>query len=249
MQRLLPDPGPIELSEQLAGYHPGAMAGGGRPFVYTNFAVTVDGHATIDQRSGTIGSDADTAILMGLRESADAVLVGAGTVRAENYGRLLPGKAARERRQSAGRSADPLAVIVGNSLNLPWDAGLFTSGAGEVVIFTASGDEPPETKTPVSVVRHPDGVDLDAALRLLHDEHGVRTLLSEGGPSLHGSLLEEGLVDELFITLGPKLAGGVGPRMAENLAGGPIELELRWLLQEGSELFARYAVLGTDRTG
>ena len=55
---------------------------------------------------------------------------------------------------------DPLAVIVSNRLELPWDAGLFTDGGGQVVVFTASEEEHPETATPVTVIRHPDGVDL-----------------------------------------------------------------------------------------
>jgi riboflavin biosynthesis pyrimidine reductase len=183
-------------------------------------------------------------MLMGLRAAAEAVLVGAGTVRAENYGRLLPGAAARASREERGLPPDPLAVLVSNRLELPWDAGLFTSGAGEVLVFTGSEDDPPDTATPVRVVRHNGRVDLRAALEHLRTEEGIRALLSEGGPSLHGALLDAGLVDELFVTLSPKLGGGAGPRMVEGLAAGPLELELRWLLHEGDELFARYAVRG-----
>ncbi len=69
-------------------------------------------------------------------------------------------------------------------------------------------------------------------------------MLCEGGPHLHAALLTAGLVDELFVTIGPKLLGGVGPRMTEGLPGGAIDLELRWLLRDGGELYARWAVRG-----
>lgn len=245
MQRLLPDPGPVEAAEQLEGFLPVELAGPERPYVFTNFAVTVDGHASIAGRSEGIGSVTDTAMLMGLRARADAVMIGAGTMRAENYGRLLPNAQTRARRERVGLPHDPLAVIISNSMELPWDAGLFTCGVGRVLIFTAAEEEPPPTATPTRVERHPDGVDLAAALRHLRIGRGIRGLLCEGGPRLHADLLAAGLVDELFVTIGAKLTGGSGPGMVEGtLRGEPLELKLRWLLADGPELFARYAVSG-----
>jgi riboflavin-specific deaminase-like protein len=241
MQRLFPDPAETTIEQQLTGSWP-APAAPERPYVFTNFAVTVDGHATIAGRSGEIGTSTDTEMLMALRSSADAVMVGAGTLRAERYGRLLPNPQMRALRERRGLSPDPLAVVISNRLALPWDAGLFTSGAGRVLVFTASEIEPPETATPVRIVRHADAVDLGAALEHLRAERGIRALLCEGGPRLHGDLLGGDLVDELFVTLGSRIGGGEGPRMVEGLESGPLELELRWLLQEGDELFARYAV-------
>ena len=132
-------------------------------------------------------------------------------------------------------------MIVTAGMDLPWDAGLFSCGAGAVMIVTSSAQAPPQTATPVEVVRQPGGVDLTAALAALR-ERGIRALLCEGGPLLAGSLVELGLVDELFITIAAKLGGGGGPRMIEGLPAGSIDLELRWLLREGDELFARYAV-------
>lgn len=242
MRRLLPNPGPTTLEEQLGGFDPASLAGTERPYLYTNFAVTVDGHATIEGRSGGIGSDADTTLLMGLREGADAVMIGAGTLRAEKYGRLLPGAERRRRRRRRGLPADPLAVVVSNRLELPWEAGLFTCGEGRVVVFTASSEPAPETATPVEVIQHREGVRLGEAAAYLRSERGIRALLCEGGPHLHGDLLAAGLVDELFVTLGPKLAGDAGPGLVERLPASRMELELRWLLEEGSELFARYAI-------
>jgi riboflavin biosynthesis pyrimidine reductase len=225
MRRLLPDPGPTTVEEQLDSYEPWLEARDDRPFVAMNFAVTVDGRATIGGVSGPIGSKADTAMFVGLRTRFDAVMIGAGTMRAERY-RPLPG----------GR---PMAIVSG-SLELPWDAPLFTEESGRVVIFTASGEEPPETAASLEVVRHEESVDLAAALRHLRAEHEIRTVLSEGGPRLHAEMQALGLVDELFLTTSPKLAGGAAPRILEGELPEVESLELAWLLEEDGELFARY---------
>ena len=191
-----------------------------RPYVVTNFALTLDGHATIAGRSGPIGSDADTAMLVGLRTRVDAVMIGAGTMRAERYGRVIGDPAKRQQREREGLPHDPLVVIVSGRLDLPWDAPLFTEGHGRVLIATASDEEPPETATSVRLLRHPEGVDLAALLRHLRAERGVRALLCEGGPRLHGQLVAGGLVDELFVTHAPKIGGGVGPGLISELEEG-----------------------------
>ncbi|HWN81940.1 MAG TPA: dihydrofolate reductase family protein, partial [Candidatus Udaeobacter sp.] len=68
----------------------------------------------------------------------------------------------------------------------------------------------------------------------------IRSVLCEGGPTLHGRLREGGLADELFLTIAPKIAGGEGPRILEGALPDVDEVELAWLLESGSELFARY---------
>jgi riboflavin biosynthesis pyrimidine reductase len=240
VRRLFPDPGATTVAEQLEAYRPWDDPPADRPRVAMNFAGTLDGRASIDGRSGKIGSDTDTAMLVGLRQRFDAVMIGAGTMRVERYGRIIGDPAKRARREELGLPGDPLMVLIG-SLDLPWDAGLFTDGGGEVMIVTADPDgEPPATATPVEVVREPDGrVDLAAVLRRLRAERGVRALLSEGGPHLHSQLQAAGLADELFLTIAPKLVGA-GPTILEGALPDVAELELAWLLQEGSELFARY---------
>ncbi len=242
MERLLPDPGETTVAAQLSGFNPGALAGAERPYTYTNFVLSVDGHATLEGRAGTLGSRTDIEMLMGLRAGADAVMVGAATMRVERYGRLIPDASKRARRERRGLPHDPLAVLVSASLDLPWDAGLFTCGAGRVLIFTSSEREPPPTATPVRVVRHRDAVDVAEMVRHLRAERGIRALLCEGGPRLHGQLVAAGLVDELFVTRGPLLAGGQGPGLLSGVPEGAIALELEWLLREESELYARYRV-------
>ncbi|MCW2988135.1 MAG: bifunctional deaminase-reductase domain protein, partial [Solirubrobacterales bacterium] len=145
MRRLLPDPGSTTVEQQLETYRPWEQPHEDRPLVAMNFAATVDGRAAIAGVSGPIGSTADTAMLAGLRTRFDAVMIGAGTMRAERYGRLVADQEQRERREHVGLPHDPLMVIVSGRLDLPWDAPLFTAGAGRVLIFTASEAEPPDT--------------------------------------------------------------------------------------------------------
>jgi riboflavin-specific deaminase-like protein len=239
VRRLAPDPAPTSVAEQLHGYRPWDDPPADRPHLALNFATTLDGRAAIDGHSGSIGSDTDTAMLVGLRQRFDAVMIGAGTMRVERYGRIVTDPEQREHRAQLGLPADPLMVIVGG-LDLPWDAPLFTDGGGRVLLFTNDEGEPPATATPVEVVHEADGrVDLTAAMRHLREERGVRALLCEGGPHLHSQLQAAGLADELFLTIAPKLVGA-GSAILEGALPAVAELELAWLLQEGSELFARY---------
>jgi riboflavin-specific deaminase-like protein len=246
VRRLLPEAGEVALGEVVGELRPAELAGHERPHVFTNFAITLDGQATIFGRSGPIGSSRDTEMLQLLRTQADAVMIGAGTLRAERYGRIVSDPELRARRESIGLAHDPLAVIVSGRLDLPWDAGLFTNGDGSVVVFTAADTEPPETATPVEVIRHEGAVDLVAALSHLRVERGIRALLCEGGPRLHAQLIDAGLVDVLFVTHAPKLAGGDGPGLVNGLTEVERPLELVWLLEEDGELFARDRVARPD---
>jgi riboflavin biosynthesis pyrimidine reductase len=223
MRRLLPNPGPTTVAEQLDGYRPGDDAPADRPHVAMNFAATVDGRATIEGVSGPIGSETDTEMLVRLRTCFDAVMIGAGTMRAERYGPMKR----------------PL-VLVSGRLDLPWEAPLFAEPAASVIVFTASETEPPETAAALEVVRHEGAVNLVDALRHLRQERGIKALLSEGGPHLHEQMQADGLVDDLFLTIAPKLSGGEAPRIIEGPLPGLVDLELAWLLERDGELFARY---------
>jgi riboflavin-specific deaminase-like protein len=244
MRRLLPEPTEVTVAELAAELNPSDHPHDDRPYLITNFALTLDGRATIGGVSGPIGTGRDTQMLVALRTRVDAVMIGAGTMREECYGRVLADSAKRERREEDGLPRDPLMVLVSGRLDLPWEAPLFTEGAGRVLIFTAADADPPPTETPVEVVRSSEGmVDLPASLAHLR-ELGVRSVLCEGGPHLHAQLLQAGLVDELFVTHAPKLAGGEGPGLVAGLPEAERPLELVWLVAEPEtdELFARYRV-------
>jgi riboflavin-specific deaminase-like protein len=245
VQRLLPNPGPTTVEQQLSGLDLVDFAYAERPYLVVNFAVTVDGRAAIEGRSGPIGSRTDMEMLQMLRTRVDAVMIGAGTMRAERYGRMVSDPERRARREHNGLASDALAVIVSGRLDLPWDAPLFSEGVGEIVVFTTSEADPPDTETPMQVVRHQGpGIDLVAAMRHLRVDRDVRALLCEGGPGLHSELQSLEMVDELFVTVAAKLAGGPEPRMIEGDLPRRSEWELAWLLEEQGELFARYRRAG-----
>jgi riboflavin-specific deaminase-like protein len=233
--------------------------GGGRPHVVLNMACTADGRATVGGRSGPIGNRADRELFHGLRTAVDAVLVGAGTVRAERYHALVRQESHRRLRRARGLAEEPLACIVSASLALPPDIPLLADPAARVAILTSSTAELPPSAARVEYVRtdvrtpptrdgRPGPLDLPAALTELRKRLGVRTVLCEGGPHLNAQLLAAGLVDELFLCFAPKLAGGDGGEQLRILSGPefdpPVELELLSALASESNLLLRYRVRG-----
>ena len=212
-----------------------------RPFVFVSMICTVDGRAARDGRSATLGGEADLEQLLELRAVADAVLIGTGTLRAEGYDRLVKRAERRERRVAAGLAEDPPAVILSRRFDVPWEAGLFQAPEQPVLVYTSTeAGEPPDLPAPVEVVR----LEVPGLTEMLVDlrARGVRALLSEGGPTMHGSLLAAGLVDELFLTITPLITGDedepnivAGGRLPE-----AVGLELASVDRAGSELFLRY---------
>jgi riboflavin biosynthesis pyrimidine reductase len=225
-----------------------------RPRVLLNMVSTVDGRATVRGRSGSISGPADRELFHGLRSAVDGVLVGAGTVRTERYGRLIRNEDTRRLRAERGLAEEPLACVVSGRLALDEDLPLLRDPAARVVILTASAASLPAAEATVEYVRTPGGkLDLRAALGELSERLAVHLLLCEGGPHLARELVAAGLLDELFLSLSPLLAGGE-PASGEALrilAGAeldpPIELELRGALRCEGSLFLRYAVSARDR--
>lgn len=211
-----------------------------RPYLVLNMVTTADGRATISGRSGPIGNPADQDLFHALRTRADAVMVGAGTLRAERYSRLVRRPERREARLGAGLDPDPLAVIVSGRLDLPEDLPLLHEPEQPILVATFSDHELAAT-APIEYMRF-DGhaVDVRRLMRELR-ERGIRSVLCEGGPTLNAELLREDCVDELFHCLAPKLAG---EPEAHTLVAGvlhePLEMELVWLLENESHLFMRY---------
>jgi riboflavin biosynthesis pyrimidine reductase len=145
--------------------------------------------------------------------------------------------------------------VVTESLALPPDLPLLAEPEAQVVVLSPSDAELPAGAAHVEYVRAPRGgeLDLPRAISELHERFGVELLLCEGGPHLNGSLLAAGLVDELWLSLSPKLAGG-DPSDGEALRivageelGEPLELELLGALEHDSHLFLRYAVSARRR--
>jgi riboflavin biosynthesis pyrimidine reductase len=259
LRRLLPFPsgggGAIAISEildELADQTQQRDAAGKdqeRPYVLLNMASTADGRASVDGRAGPIGDRADSALLHGLRTVVGGLLVGAQTVRAEHYARVLRGEEDREARRTHGLSGELPTFIVSRSMNLtPREVPLLAEPQQPVTIITPTSEEIPPCPADPGYLRcdRSGALDLSLALRRIGSEHGVRTLLCEGGPHLGCQLVAAGLVDELFLSLAPKLAGGSEPLRI--LVGAeiapPLQMELIALYEHASALFVRYRLTG-----
>lgn len=220
-----------------------------RPRVFLNMASTTDGRATLGGRSGPIGNRADKELFLALRTAVDAVLVGAGTARAERYRRLVKDELQRRLRLERGLAEEPLACVVSASLALsPESVPLLADPAARVVILTPSPADTLPGGAPEYVRAGRDGVlDLPAALAELHARWGVHTMMCEGGPHLNGALLAAGLVDDLFLSLAPKLGGGADAQASLRIVCGPelsppVELELHEALESEGCLLLHYRV-------
>lgn len=252
LRRLLPSGEPSCAEEIVEGLdlRRRAAAHAHRPYLVLNMVSTADGRATVGGRSGPIGNRADRELFHGLRGVVDAVMAGAGTVRTERYGRIVPDEARRRVRSARGLSEEPLACIVSGHLELSGDIPLLADPAARVAIVTSSAASLTEHAAHVDYVRasHDGLLDLPAALAELRTRFAVRTLLCEGGPHLNAQLLAASLVDELFLCLSPRLAGGdpVAGEALRIVAGVEldplVELKLLGVLESDSHLFLRYGL-------
>ena len=228
-----------------------------RPYVVINMVASLDGRATVSGRAGSIGSRTDRTLMRSLRACVDAVMIGAGTLRAEKLTLAVPENLARAR-ETRGLKPQPLAVIATTTGDVPLRANLLDLSADNLLVF-ASLEVPHHRLAVLSshafVEIVPDEtaapgarLDLKRALETLKERYAVDTLLVEGGPALNHSLVSLGLADELFLTLAPKILGGERPGTLTVLEGpslppqrtGPKLISVH--LSAGNELFLRYAL-------
>ena len=221
----------------------------GRPLVVLNMVSTVDGKVALRGSAAGLGSRTDRLLMRQVRAAADGLLVAAGTLRADPVDPRVPADLA-ERRVQAGRSAQPLAVTVSRGLELNPDARFFVGGPDGTLVLTTEGAPPGrelalrDHAQILRIGRH--SVDLPAALHRLRADFGIARLLVEGGPSLNQALLDLDLVDEVFWTIAPKLAGGRGLTLIQGDAPSTAiaaRLDLVSLHEHAGELFARYRVV------
>jgi riboflavin-specific deaminase-like protein len=244
-QRLLPDRATgLSADDVASGLAFADLAPAERPYLALNMAATADGRIAIDGRSGPVAGKADRELFHHLRTQADAVMAGAGTVRAERYGRVVKTEELRSKRASEGVDPDGLMVIVSGSLDLPVDLPVLADPSSRVVIVTASNSSLDGVAADVSYIRQPTDLSLERAMHELRTEHGVRSVLCEGGPHLNSQLFLENLVDELFLCTSPRIAGQPNePTSLEGLAlTKPVDLSLVTLHEAEEHLFFRYRV-------
>ena len=222
-----------------------------RPFVTANFALTWDGR--ISTRRGTpadFSSKTDKRRLVEIRARCDAVLVSAKTAAADNMSMGLPDAALRATRSARGQRAYPLRVLLTNSGRIDPALRLFTKTFSPVVIFSTTR-MPAPTRTALAAqadlwLHESASVNLPAMLAILRADYGVRRLVCEGGAQIFRALLAAGLIDELHVTLCPRVFGG---EKAPTLTGLPgaflpasVPLTLKKMEVIGGECFLRYRV-------
>jgi riboflavin biosynthesis pyrimidine reductase len=199
----------------------------GRPGVRFNMIASVDGATAVEGVAGGLGGEADQDLFALLRTLADVVLVAAGTVRAEGYG---PSKV-------------PIAVVT-RSCRLDWEARFFTAQVARPVVVTVDS-APAEARARAAevadvIVAGERDVDLPAAVDAL-GARGWQKVLCEGGPTLNGQLAAAGLLDELCLTLSPRLVGGTAKRLLNGPPlPGPPTLTLASACEQDGFLFLRF---------
>lgn len=229
---------PEELASELRLHE---LAPPDRPYLGINMVSSLDGKATLDWRTKGLSTEIDRRLFHHLRTQADAVMVGAGTAREERYGRITKNEELSAKRVAEGRAAEAVAVVVSGRLDLPRDLPLLNEPEQAVLIATGAEAELPGSGAHVEYARVGD--DLPRLMAELH-ERGVRSVLCEGGPTLNSFLFAAGLVDELFLTLNPKVLGGAA---ALTIVAGrelvePMELDLVSVAEAEGELYTRWRV-------
>ncbi|MBG6056471.1 riboflavin biosynthesis pyrimidine reductase [Salinibacterium sp. CAN_S4] len=211
------------------------------PTVRLNFVSSADGSSTHDGLSGGLSGPADKRHFELLRRVSDVVLVGAGTVRSEGYGPMLVSDASARWRVRHGMPEHPVFAIVSGSLQLDPRSRIFSEAPVRPIVVTsarASGLAEIAAVADV-VIAGEEHVDLGEALRVIR-ERGHQQVLCEGGPSLFGSLIADGLVDELCLTVEPTLEAGDGPRISRGPTDQAQGMRLGHVLRSGDTLLLRY---------
>lgn len=213
-------------------------------WVRAMMVTTLDGAAAgPDGLSGSISSDVDKAVFDAVRRLADAVLVGAGTIRAEKYGPMRAKPDDAERRALAGQAPAPVLAIVSGSLDLDWEDTLFTESTMRPLIITGSAADPARialAEQHCDVALTDDAwVDAAAIMQVL-EQRGLRRIVCEGGPTLLESVVEADLLDEADITISPMFAGTAHTPRTPGLES-TADFELQHVLHAESFLMLRYA--------
>lgn len=217
----------------------------GRPWVMMNMIASLDGAIAIDDVSGGLGGPADFEVFRAIRAIPDAIIAGASTVIAENYGPALPSKQVQAQRVQRGQQATPPIVVLSRSLRVAPNARLFVDNPTRPIIYTDSHADPSRraalSDVATVVTSGNAGVDITAALGDLHDR-GMKTVLVEGGPTINAQFFALGLIDELCLTSSPMIVGGDGPGILRAAQLSTQTLTLDRLLMADSMLFSRYLV-------
>ncbi|GHF25332.1 hypothetical protein GCM10010218_02500 [Streptomyces mashuensis] len=255
MRRLFPSPlTPADAEDRAWGLdelaalyaYPEEAGSGGRAWLRCNMVSSLDGAAHHEGRSQPLSSDADMRIFGTLRGLADAVVVGAETVRQEGYRPAKAREAFAELRAAHGQAPAPAIAVVSAGLALDFSMPLFTEPLVPTLVLTGA-DAPAErvaaaraAGAEVLVAGEGRGVDAARVPEVLAGR-GLTRLLTEGGPRLLGQFASARVLDEVCLSLAPLVATGTAPRI---MSGPPLEVLERFalasMLEDGGFLFTRY---------
>ncbi|HEY9438494.1 MAG TPA: pyrimidine reductase family protein [Streptomyces sp.] len=255
MRRLLPVTEPTAptedrewtLDDLADAYAYPEKAAGETHWLRANMVSTLDGAAHHEGRSQGISNATDMRIFGMLRGLADAVVVGAQTVRLEGYRPARARDVFAARRAAAGQGPAPAIAVVSASLDLDFSLPLFASPLVPTLVVTGAGAPSDRlhaaAEAGVDVVIAGDGAAVDPARAVAElAERGLTRLLTEGGPRLLGQFVSAGVLDELCLTLSPMLTSGDAPRISAGPAVRvPERFSLTGLLEEDGFLFSRYS--------
>jgi len=194
------------------------------PFVFINAAMSADGKISTHLRKQVrISGDLDFHRVDRLRCETDAIMVGIGTILSDDPSLTVKSEEFRRMRLDSGRDENPVRVVIDSLAKTPPNADILRKGAGRRIIFvteSATSERVDALSTSGAEVVVADGqygerVDLAAALKHLHGT-GIRRLMVEGGATLNWSLIEKGLVDEIYVYIGSLVLGGsVAPTLVD----------------------------------
>lgn len=237
LERLLDTTGATDASEALYASIEAPAAPDERPYIFINVAATADGKIVLGTPSGSaagVGGPTDQLLFRRIQRNCDAALIGSGTLRASTV--IYP--------------PEILRFVVTRSGDVPL-TNRFFADAPDRAFVVAPEDLSEEAVARLRAVTNllqcgTGAVDFAGTLKLLRERHGVRRLLCEGGAEVNEALLRLGVVDELFLTIAPKLKGGTHlptPVGGEGFSlGAYLPLELLSVYRDGSELYLRYRV-------
>jgi 2,5-diamino-6-(ribosylamino)-4(3H)-pyrimidinone 5'-phosphate reductase len=183
-----------------------------RPFVFINAAMSADGKiSTVERLQTRISGREDRDRVDALKAGSDAIMVGIGTVLADNPSLTVKSKKKREDRKRAERDENPIRIVVDSSARTPIDAEILNKGIGKRIIAVSKraliADVDRLSEKAEIIVCGREEVDLKELLDSLW-QRGVKRLMVEGGATLNWSLVSQGLVDEIYIYIGNIIIGG-----------------------------------------
>lgn len=238
------DPSEALVAEMMSRRDPSR----GRPWVFANMIMSVDGAFAREGRSGGLGGSADKAMFHALRGLADTILVGAGTARTERYRRPSSDEPTTLARQERSQTPAPQLALVSGSGHVPDDQPFRTGTGPDPIVFVPrsrlermDGDSELDRTGIEYLGAGTEAVDLDEVLDQLA-ERGTKLVLCEGGPQLLGDLVAAGLLDQIFVTLAPKMVAGTHTGLLGSHPELDAELTLEHVMTADGYLMLNYTI-------